>query len=79
MAIPHSWDYREVSATPTPEMESHLLEALRKLTSTLDVTGVCEAVLTPALMGSPAFRAALEAAYDKLAAPQSALTSELSA
>ena len=46
MAIPHSWDYREVSATPTPEMESHLLEALRKLTSTLDVSGVCEAVLT---------------------------------
>jgi fructuronate reductase len=40
---------------------------------------VCEAVLTPTLMGNPAFRAALEAAYDKLAAPQSALTSELSA
>jgi fructuronate reductase len=38
----------------------------------------CEAVLPPALLADPRFRPALEAAYDKLAAPQSALTSELS-
>jgi formate hydrogenlyase transcriptional activator len=46
MAVPHSWNYGEVSATPTPAMENHLLDALRKLTSTLDVGGVCEAVLS---------------------------------
>jgi fructuronate reductase len=38
----------------------------------------CEAVLPAALLGDPAFRRTLEAAYDNLAAPQSALTAELS-
>lgn len=38
---------------------------------------VCEAVLPPTLMAEPGFRAALEAAYDKLGTPHSALTSEL--
>jgi fructuronate reductase len=37
-----------------------------------------EAVLPPALLGNDHFRRALEAAYDNLAAPQSALTAELS-
>jgi fructuronate reductase len=39
---------------------------------------VCEAVLPPTLLGDEGFRGALEAAYDNLAAPQSALTAELS-
>jgi len=39
---------------------------------------VFEAVLPPGLMGQESFRRALEAAYAKLAAPHSALTSELS-
>jgi fructuronate reductase len=39
---------------------------------------VCEAVLPPALLGDEHFRRTLEAAYDNLAAPQSALTAELS-
>jgi fructuronate reductase len=38
---------------------------------------VCEAILPPALLADERFRRALEAAYDKLATPQSALTSEL--
>jgi fructuronate reductase len=38
----------------------------------------CEAVLPGALLGDENFRRALEAAYDNLAAPQSALTAELS-
>ena len=44
----------------------------------LDRFAVCEAVLPPALLADPRFRGALEAAYDNLAAPHSALTSELS-
>ena len=39
---------------------------------------VCEAVLPPALLADPRFRDPLEAAYDRLAAPHSALTAELS-
>ncbi len=39
---------------------------------------IFEAVLPPSLMSQDAFRRALEAAYAKLATPQSALTSELS-
>ena len=46
MALPQSWNYGDISATPTPTMENHLLDAVQKLTSTLDVSGVCEAVLT---------------------------------
>jgi fructuronate reductase len=38
----------------------------------------CEAVLPAALLGDQTFRRTLEAAYDNLAAPQSALTAELS-
>jgi fructuronate reductase len=38
----------------------------------------CEAVLPPALLADARFRGPLEAAYEKLAAPHSALTSELS-
>ncbi len=44
----------------------------------VDRFAACEAVLPPALLADPRFRGALEAAYDKLAAPHSALTSELS-
>jgi fructuronate reductase len=44
----------------------------------VDRFAACEAVLPPALLADPRFRRALEAAYDKLAAPHSALTSELS-
>jgi fructuronate reductase len=44
----------------------------------VDRFAVCEAVLPPALLADPRVRRALEAAYDKLAVPQSALTSELS-
>ena len=40
---------------------------------------VCEAVLPPALLADERFRRALETAYEKLAAPHSALTYELSA
>jgi fructuronate reductase len=39
---------------------------------------VCEAVLPPALMNEERFRKELETAYDRLAAPQAALTPELS-
>ena len=39
---------------------------------------VFESVLPPSLLSQQAFRAALEAAYDRLAMPHSALTSELS-
>jgi fructuronate reductase len=39
---------------------------------------VSDAVLPPALLGDETFRRTLEAAYDNLAAPQSALTAELS-
>jgi GAF domain-containing protein len=42
-----SWTYREVAAQPfPPSIEDHFLAALRRLTATLDVQGVCEAVLT---------------------------------
>jgi fructuronate reductase len=44
----------------------------------VDRFAVCEAVMPPALLADPRFRRALEAAYEKLAAPLSALTSELS-
>jgi fructuronate reductase len=44
----------------------------------VDRFAVCEAVLPPALLADPRFRRALETAYDKLAVPHSALTSELS-
>ena len=41
------WTYGEIAALPLPAaIEDHLLAALRKLTSTLDVQGVCEAVLS---------------------------------
>jgi fructuronate reductase len=39
---------------------------------------VCESVLPPALMGEEKFRKELETAYNRLAAPQAALTPELS-
>ena len=39
---------------------------------------VFESVLPPSLLSQQAFRAALEAAYDRLAMPHSALTPELS-
>jgi len=39
---------------------------------------VCESVLPPALMGEAQFRKELETAYNRLAAPQAALTPELS-
>jgi fructuronate reductase len=45
----------------------------------LDRFSVCDAVLPPALLADERFRRALEAAYAKLGAPHSALTSELSA
>ncbi len=45
----------------------------------IDRFAVCEAVLPPALLVDERFRRALEAAYAKLGAPHSALTSELSA
>jgi len=45
----------------------------------IDRFAVCEAVLPPALLADERFRRALEAAYTKLGAPHSALTSELSA
>lgn len=44
----------------------------------VDRFAVCEAVLPPALLAEPRFRQALEAAYDRLATPHSALTAELS-
>ena len=44
----------------------------------VDRFAACEAVLPPALLADPRFRRALEAAYDRLAAPHSALTPELS-
>jgi fructuronate reductase len=40
--------------------------------------GVFESVLPPSLLSQQAFRAALEAAYDRLAMPHSAITPELS-
>ena len=41
-----SWPYQEVSVLSVPGgLEDHLLAAVRKLTATLDVEGVCEAVL----------------------------------
>jgi fructuronate reductase len=39
---------------------------------------VCESVVPPALFADDRFRTALVAAYDKLAAPHSAITPELS-
>ena len=47
-AVPasRSWSYGQVSALTLAEgIEEHLLMALRRLTETLDVQGVCEAVL----------------------------------
>lgn len=42
-----SWAYDAVAAQPLPaSVEDYLLSALRKLTETLDVEGVCEAVLS---------------------------------
>ena len=43
-----------------------------------DRFAVCEAVLPPALLSDERFRKELETAYDRLGAPQTALTSELS-
>lgn len=44
---PQSWHYGEVASQPNPpQIEDHMLAALRKLTATLDVAGVCEAVLS---------------------------------
>jgi formate hydrogenlyase transcriptional activator len=41
-----SWQYGDVASVPLPSgIEHHLLEALRRLTATLEVEGVCEAVL----------------------------------
>lgn len=41
-----SWTYGQVASLPLSEaIEEHLLIALRRLTETLDVQGVCEAVL----------------------------------
>jgi len=44
----------------------------------IDRFAACEAVLPAALLSDERFRRALEAAYAKLASPQSALTTELS-
>jgi formate hydrogenlyase transcriptional activator len=45
--ISQSWSYGEVAAQTLSEgIEEHLLIALRRLTETLDVQGVCEAVLS---------------------------------
>jgi formate hydrogenlyase transcriptional activator len=45
--ISQSWSYGEVAAQTLSEgVEEHLLNALRRLTETLDVQGVCEAVLS---------------------------------
>jgi formate hydrogenlyase transcriptional activator len=42
-----SWPYDEVASLPAPAtVEDHFLFALRRLTATLDVAGVCEAVLS---------------------------------
>jgi formate hydrogenlyase transcriptional activator len=42
-----SWPYRDLTTLPVSgNVEDHLLAAVRKLTATLDVEGVCEAVLT---------------------------------
>jgi formate hydrogenlyase transcriptional activator len=41
-----SWTYETVASSPTPQtIEDHFLISLRRLTATLDVRGVCEAVL----------------------------------
>ena len=41
-----SWPYEDVASVPLPSgIEHHLLEALRRLTATLEIEGVCEAVL----------------------------------
>ena len=41
-----SWTYGDIASLPPPSsVEDHVLVALRRLTSTLDVQGVCEAVL----------------------------------
>lgn len=43
---PHSWVYDNVTALPSSSgLEDHLLAAVRKLTATLDVQGVCDAIL----------------------------------
>jgi hypothetical protein len=43
---PKSWPYEDVASVPLPSgIEHHLLEALRRLTATLEIEGVCEAVL----------------------------------
>jgi formate hydrogenlyase transcriptional activator len=42
-----SWAYRDIAAEPLPpSIEDHFLAALKRLTATLDVAGVCEAVLS---------------------------------
>jgi formate hydrogenlyase transcriptional activator len=42
-----SWAYGEVASSPLPSsVEDEMLSALRRLTATLDITGVCEAVLS---------------------------------
>ena len=42
-----SWTYRDIASLPLPTtIEDHLLAALRRLNATLDVEGVCEAVLS---------------------------------
>ena len=42
----HSWTYGEVASLPLPSVvEEQMLIALRRVTATLDVQGVCEAVL----------------------------------
>jgi formate hydrogenlyase transcriptional activator len=41
-----AWTYEAVASAPPPEtIEDHFLTSLRRLTSTLDVHGVCDAVL----------------------------------
>src|SRR5688572_14021104 len=43
---PRSWPYEDVASVPLPSgIEHHLLQALRRLTATLEIAGVCEAVL----------------------------------
>jgi fructuronate reductase len=49
-----------------------------KASADVERFAVFESVLPGALLAQPPFRRALEAAYDKLAAPHSALTAELS-
>ena len=44
---PQSWSYSDIESSALPsDIEEHFLAPLRKLTTSLDVQGVCEAVLT---------------------------------